>query len=264
MRRKTVDGQVGLLLLVVLGLVIAIVLSIASRSLSDVVLSRQERENSAAFELAEQGVEEALLSIGSGAGAVGGVVEDSTGVISGQYQISEQDSLDFYLKAGEQAEIDLSTYSGTEVELQWTRDGDNEEDVSCSSEGDGNAPASIEIIAIQNNGDVIREYYNGYNCSVLSNGFSNSTLAGSNGFVSRVVYSLPAGANQTRVMRVKPYYSGATLQAVGAGGLPLQMYLIEASAQGGEADKEIKVKRLRDSAGSVFDYALFSGTTIVK
>jgi hypothetical protein len=43
-----------------------------------------------------------------------------------------------------------------------------------------------------------------------------------------------------------------------------QLYLIQARAAGGDAQKEIEVRRGLDAPGAVFDFALFSGTTIVK
>lgn len=256
--RKQPSGQVGLLLLVVLGLVISVVLSIAARSLSDVVLSRQERENNAAFSVAESGVEAALLRINeSGEEASGQVaIADSTGLVTGQYRVNLE-SFDLYLKAGDLGEIDVSGALST-VTVKWTRENNAGEDVACSGEGANNAPAALEVIVVKSDETVDREYYNASGCS-LGNGFAESQM-GSDGFVSQVTLSLPANA---LLLRVRPLYTGATVQVSGDG-LSTQMYLVQAEAQGGDADKEIEVKRSRDAAGSIFDYALFSGETIVK
>lgn len=252
-------GQVGLLLLVVLGLVISVVLSIAARSLSDVVLSRQERENSTAFELAETGVETALQKINAG-DLTGGSLSGA-GDLTGNYAIQEQDSFDLFVRAGEMAEVDLLGYPAINtLQVRWSREGDEEEDVDCVSEGNGNAPASLELIAIKTDNTVSRSYYNSAGCTTLPNGFSNATLNGSSGFISEISYSLPG---DTRYLRLRPYYSGSTLRVDGSG-LALQMYLVQANAEGGDADKEIEVKRSRDAAGSIFDYALFSGSSIIK
>lgn len=244
-------------MLVVLGLVISVVLSIAAKSLSDVVLSRQERENNAAFAIAESGVEQALLKISQGDFS-GDNLADSTGLVTGSYSVAGVNSFDLFLKAGEQAEMDMSGYSGT-VTISWTRTSDPSENVACSGEGAGNAPASLEIIAIKSSQTVEREYYDGYNSCVSGNGFADGS-AGAGGFRSRVSYAVPAN---TAYLRVKPLYTGATVQVSGSG-LSTQMYLVQSGAAGGDADKEIEVKRSRDSAGSIFDYALFSGETIVK
>lgn len=257
--RKNRSGQVGLLLLVVLGLVISVVLSIAARSLSDVILTRQERENSAAFAVAEKGVEAALLAIRNGelpGTAVG--IADSTGLVSGEYQALEINSFDLYVKAGEQAEINLSGYGSPTVSVNWTKKSDPSENVGCGGEGAGNSSASLELIAVRSGSRVARSYYNAYGCS-LGNNFSGSS-SGSGEYLSRVSYTLPSG---TELLRLRPLYTGATI-SVGGAGLTTQMYLVQSSATGGDAQKEIEVKRTRDSAGSVFDYALFSGESIVK
>lgn len=259
--RKNLSGQVGLLLLVVLGLVISVVLSIAARSLSDVVLSRQERENNAAFSIAESGIEAALLAISEGGTLPEGslAIGDSIGLVSGQYRIGQINSFDLFIKAGEAAEIDLSGYVGPSVTLRWTKSADSSENVGCTGEGANNAPAALEVIAVKSDQSVERDYYNAYNCA-LGNGFADS-LIGSDGFRSSVVYTLPSG---TSLLRLKPLYTGATLQVTGNSSLTTQMYLVESEAAGGDADKEIQVTRSRDAAGSIFDYALFSGESIIK
>lgn len=256
--KKHPSGQIGLLLLVVLGLVISVVLSIAARSLSDVVLSRQEKENNAAFAVAEQGVEAALLSIIGNdlpAGAV--TIADAGGLVTGAYDVSQIGSFDLYVKAGDQAEINLAGSTGT-VSVSWTKISDVEENVSCVGEGTGNAPASLEIITLKSNETVERDYYNGSGC-VIANGFDSSSPHGG-AFLSTVNYTVPALGVK---LRLRPYYSGATLRVEGAG-LSTQMYLVQSEAAGGDSEKEIEVKRSLDSAGSIFDYALFSGSSIVK
>jgi len=76
------SGQIGLILLVVMSLVIAIAMSLASRSLSDTVLSRQESESSKAFRLAETGVEQALNALRT-SGVPNGAITQTEGIYSG-------------------------------------------------------------------------------------------------------------------------------------------------------------------------------------
>jgi len=83
MQNKFPKGQVGLLLLVVMGIVVALVMSVASRSLSDTVLSRQERESSAAFAVAETGVERALNILRTTPGSVNDTKFDVGGFVEG-------------------------------------------------------------------------------------------------------------------------------------------------------------------------------------
>jgi len=127
-------------------------------------------------------------------------------------------------------------------------------------EGLGNAPASLEIIALKSDQTVERSYYNGFGAGCVSgNGFDVSNSHGG-AFLSTVSYAVPVLGEK---LRLRPFYSGATVRVEGAG-LLTQMYLVQSEATGGDSEKEIEVKRSLDSAGSIFDYALFSGASIVK
>jgi len=253
-------GQIGILLLVVLGLVISLVLSIASRSMTDLTASRHDREGGVAFTMAETGIEQALLTISEGS-IPPGTVSFSEGAYATSYSVSGAGNFDLYVKEGDLAELNLTDWGGTEVTIKWTLSAVPGENPGCISEGSGKAPAALEVFSLIDTAgtkSVQREYYNGYNC-VLSNGFGAS-LTGAPTYLSRVVYTVPAG---TTHLRVRPIYSGATIVVEGAG-LTGQLYVIKSSAVGVDSQKDIEVKRTNESAGSVFDYALFSGSTIAK
>jgi len=249
------------MLLVVLGLVMSIVLSIAARSLTEVVLSRQERENNAAFAMAETGVEQALVAITNNEVPVG--VVDINGTveadITGQYRVNQLPRLNLYLKAGEESEVLLAGYTAQNIVIEWTKINDLSENLDCVGQGSNRAPAALEVVAL---GETVleRRYVNAYNCN-LSNNFEDGQ-EGTGEYRSRLVYGIPAG---TAAVRIKLLYSGATIAVRGTmSGLPTQMYLVQVSAEGSESEKEIEVKRSRESPGSIFDYALFSGESIVK
>jgi len=250
------SGQVGLLLLVVMGLVVGIALSLASRSLSDTVLSRQESESSKAFRLAEDGVEQALNNLRLGT-TEGSIILPGDGVFSGSTQVGSQTSFGLYVKEGDQAHLDTTGFTGN-LAITWSRTSDARENPSSCSEGSGNAPAAIEIIAHKNDNTAAFSYYNPYGCA-LPNNFVDSS-SGSNGYVSSVSYPVAAG---TVAVRIRPIYTDATISVSGSG-LSTQLYLIQSQATGGDAQKEIEVKRGLDAPASVFDYALFSNTSIVK
>lgn len=262
MNKKILDGQIGLLLLVIMGVVVALVISVASRSLSDTVLSRQERESSAAFSLAETGVENALSSLrqGSVPNGVASLV-DSTGLVSGGYEVSPTTSYSLYVKEGETASLDLNGFVGASVDVYWTKKSDSSENLSCTSEGSGRAPAALEVSAIQKgSGTAERSYYNAFGCNLPDNGFLASVSGGAD-YLSKVA-SLPIPAN-TSELRIRPVYTGATISVAGAG-LLTQLYLIQSSATGGDAQKEIEVKRGLDAPPTVFDFAVFSAGSLVK
>lgn len=251
------SGQVGLLLLVVMGIVISLVLSVAARSLSDIALSRQERENSASFAIAESGVEQALLQLSENPETVtGGGLSGIVDFVDGSYTVGALNSYDLYVKEGETAEIDL-TGTPNSVVVSWVKSG---EAPGTCTEGSGSAPAALEIALIDASNTVTRAYYNAAGCDLSgTNGFASADT-GTGGFGSSVPI---VNAASYEYLRIKPLYNGTTVNVSG-NGLVSQLYLIRSKAYGGDVRTDIEAKRSLEAAGSVFDYALFSGTTIIK
>lgn len=249
------------MLLIVMGVVIALAMSLASRSLSDTVLSRQELESSTAFRLAESGVESALNSLRTG-DVPAGSQPLSSGIYAGSFGVETLESYGLYIKEGEQAYLDLTGFSG-QLTIRWTKKSDtNTESIPCTDEGSGNAPAAIEVIAHRAGASQVRyNYYNPYSpgCDLGGNNFDDSVSGGSE-YLSQVSYT-PSGG--TTALKIRPLYANATITVSGSN-LATQLYQIESQAEGGDAQKEIEVKRGLDAPPSVFDFALFSGSTIVK
>ena len=257
MQNKFPKGQVGLLLLVVMGIVVALVMSVASRSLSDTVLSRQERESSAAFAVAETGVEKALNILRTTPGSVSNTTFDVGGFVEGNYRVDSMTSYNLYVKELDVAQLDVAGFTG-DLEISWTKKGASNEDLVCGTEGSGGSSSAIEVTAI--NGAtmaVTRNYYNSFNSCGFSNGFASSADGGTK-YLSRVSYYVVAG---TTILRIKPIYSGATISVAGSS-LPTQLYLIKSRAVGGDAQKEIEVTRGLNASPAIFDFALMAGGVI--
>lgn len=265
-------GQVGLMLLVIVAAVVALIMSVASRSLSDTVLSRQEKESSAAFSVAETGIETAFneLRLGSATPdetATFTVTSPTGSTITGKYGVFPTSTFALYMKEGETAHLNLAGYTGATVDIYWTKKGDLSEDIPAPCvEGSGTSPAAIEINAILELSDRnVLSYINSSSCSGGPAGFLNS-LDGGATYRSRLTYTIPTTPTyptKATALRIKPLYAGATIQVTGTN-LPTQLYKVQASGAGGDAQKEIEVKRGLDAPASIFDYAIFSGGTIVK
>ncbi len=257
MKSNCQKGQIGLLLLVVMGVVFALVMSVASRSLSDTVVSRQEQESSAAFAVAETGIEKALNELRLGTSTTA-TVNYSASFGEGSYKIENPTTLSLYVKELETAQLELSVYVPTLI-ISWTKKSDVTENLLGCTEGSGNAPAALEVSAIAAT-TISRTYYNPRGCNPGSNGFLSTAVNGGSVYRSQVTYSVPAG---TTIVRVKPIYSGATI-SIPVPGVEAQLYVIKSRAVGGDAQKEIEVKRGLDAPPSIFDFALFSAGSIVK
>lgn len=259
MQKRWLDGQIGLLLLVIMGIVIALVMSVASRSLSDTVLSRQERESSAAFSIAETGVENAMNALRSpGPGVIAGNLSGLDNFVTGTYMVADLKSYSLFVREGETAHLDTTDFSGI-LTISWTRKTDKSENITTCTEGSNAAPAAIEISEINATG-VKHSYYNPAGCSPQNNGFDSSTIDGGDVYRSSIQYLVPAN---TVAVRIKPIYAGAMIAVVGEN-LKTQLHLINSQAAGGDAKKEIEVKRGLDAPASIFDYAIFAGGTIIK
>lgn len=259
MRNVYRSGQIGLMLLLVTGLVVSLVLSIASRVITDTSLSRQEKENNESFAIAESGVEQALLSLSQGQTDLSNIPLSNTGsVVSGNFDLMASSSFDMYLKEGETAQIDL-TGTPSNIVLKWGKDG---EDPGTCTEGTGTAPAAVEVSIFLSTAVVNRAYYNPNRCAATlatTNNFAaSSAISGT--FVNSQNIALPANAI---FMRVKPLYNGTTVNVSGTN-LKSQLYKVQSFAAGADSRSDIEVARSLDAAGSVFDFALFSNTTIVK
>lgn len=267
MRKKIYEGQIGLILLVVVGLVVGLIMSIASRSISDSALSRKGKENNATFSVAESGIEMALQALANGGTPPEGkqIFEDSTGNITGSYEVTKTTSFELYVKEGESAQIDLTEGLGS-VLVNWVRD-PSEKPATCI-EGSGNAPAALEITLLTTENVVSRRYYNSYcvasgscSCNLTASNSFGSAIVGLSGYLS----GKSVVVDGMKLMRLKPIYNGATIRVTtGNNVFNSTLFLVQSSATGGDANKEIEVKRSPDTAGSVFDYALFSGGVITK
>lgn len=259
MQKEYLRGQVGLLLLVIMGVVVALVMSVASRSLSDTVLSRQERESSAAFAVAETGVENALNALQNPQGPIAGSLTDVEGFVSGNYQVDNLNSYGLYLREGETAHLDLTGFNGANLRINWTRKNDKSEDLACGTEGSGGSAAGVEINEMNEVANTtVRSYFNPSNCDFSTNGFDTSSQGSE--YRSTIIYPVAVSAT---ALRIKPIYAGATI-AVTGNNLQTQLYKIQSKASGGDAQKEIEVKRGLDAPSSIFDFAVFTTGTIVK
>ena len=250
-------GQIGLMLLIIMAVVVALVLSLASRSLSDTVLSRQDVESNGAFQSAESGVEAALNQIRQNPAPT--TIPISMGIFQGNSKVSLTPNYALYVREGETAQLSTVGVTGN-LTIYWTKKTDAAENLTCVSEGSGKAPAAMGIAMYQPAGNTVSyKFYNPAGCTLPGNGFAAGT-AGVGDYLSSASVALTAGTTYVRIM---PLYDGATVAAAG-NGLSAQLYLIQSTTSGGDAQSDIQVQRSIEAPGSVFDYALFSGSTIVK
>jgi hypothetical protein len=252
-------GQAVLLVLLVIAIALGFGLSIISQSVSDVRISKQEQEASRAFNAAEAGIEEALKNV-TGAGVGGSLTVDGIEV---SYDVDSNAYFNNSLKENESVEVDLS---GAEVGLNtlrinWVDSNSQIENPGTCVASSGQSPASL-LIAVTDNLDQ-QEKYGVNSCALNSdNGMVDISDVGSSTFLRQ--YDVAVDSNDVLV-RIRPIYNKASISVVGNVDLPTQAYVINSTAQAPTLEsKAIEVMRTEPATPSIFDYVLFSGTSIVK
>ena len=246
-RRSSQVGQAGLIVMLVMVVLLTLGISIASRSTLDVSQSTQEAETSRVFDAAEAGIERALDTDV----ALTYVAEDYTvDDLSGSYTVSEINELEVALDESQVVAVNTDGYAG-DVLLEWSK-------VSSCAEDN---PASI-VVSIYDStiGTVRRFAYEG--CD-----HSDEFLAPNDSASSPYMFATTITVtNDEDLVRVRPLYSETWLRATGDVNFPIQYHQIFSTASNevsGET-RAISVDRTIPTAPAIFDYVLFSGSTITK
>lgn len=254
------SGQIGVAILLTMTVLLTMGLSIASRSTEDLFLSEQQVESARVFNAAEAGVEDALSANFDfqGQSKTGSVTTISDTTVD--YSVTKQNVLETRLFEGVTVKVDVDDSGvGTgltaerNILLQWSKEND------CASQD----PASLIVSIFYLDAGVTRARYYAYGACDRGDGFTLGN-AGTDGYFRQVNLPLLAG---DLFVRVKTVYNDTNLRVSGIGWtLPVQAYNIRSEAKNvlGNETRAVEVNKTLDAAPSVMDYALFSGTTIVK
>lgn len=251
-------GQVGIIILLVVVVVSTIGISVVSRTSTDVSLSRSNEASNSALDAAESGVEQALSNAAdtdpTNANKTTGSVTSIPGVSVG-YTVDRRSSLTATVDEGASVGLDVTgAANGNTLTIAWAKETD------CTTQ----TPASLAVTVYKTVGStpMVRKYYAGACPHNPDDGFPQAS-AGSNGYFRTVDIPLEAG---DVLVRIRTVYNQSDLVIAGSGGyaLPVQQFLIRSTAQqdSGKETKAVQVDRSLPMPPSVFDYTLFSGTTI--
>jgi Tfp pilus assembly protein PilX len=294
------SGQALLIILLVMAVILTIALSIASRSVTDISVSKQEDDAARAFSAAEAGIEQALN---------GGTVAIS-GLSSGGSFSANVVGL---AASGKQYVIPLLVSSGEAVPIWFVNhDSSNNNALTCSTNlacstarqfllcwGDSTAsanPATIPALELSvfytssgNNWSTAKIARAAFDpSSSRSNGFTTTGFTAPqviNGTTFPYCQSInldstamfpgtPAiasrgsnAADQTgpQFMRIKLFYNTDKAYPVGinitdSGTLPPQGSNVNSLGQSGDADRRIQVDQLYRDLPPIFDFGLYSGS----
>jgi hypothetical protein len=239
------SGQVGIILLLITVVMLTVGISVVSRSTSDLNISNTSEQSNRALDAAESGVEQALSQdLKNYTPPTGG-----SGPINVNTQVSSSRSLQAFVDQGYTVGVDLTGVI-TPVTVQWAKES------SCSSR------ASLVLTIFSTASPAVRRIYASANTCSHNDNFNAPVSAGSNGYSSSTTVTTAAG---DYLMRIRPLYYSSDVQVTG-NNLPVQAYTVTSSAQNttGKETKVVQVDRTLPIPPSVFDYVLYSGTSITQ
>ena len=246
-RRSSEVGQAGLIVMLVMVVLLTLGISIASRSTLDVSQSTQEAETSRVFDAAEAGIERALNTTESLTFTADTYTVDD---LSGSYTVSEINELEVALDESQVVAVNTDGYSG-DVKIEWSKVDNCVED----------SPASIVVSIFDSSVGTVRRF--AYEGCDNSDDFLTPNDSASSPYVYATTITV---TNDEDLIRVRPLYNETWLRATGDANFPTQYHQIFSTASNEDSGetRAILVDRTIPTAPSIFDYVLFSGTTITK
>ncbi len=251
-----------MLLVVVLTMIVALTvgLSVVSRTITNLKISKQNEESQRAFQAAEAGIEQALQST-SGPSTL-----EFTNNSKYTTSITNPQGTEFLLNGGEVVEQDagldiwLSEYPAYanpitgSVTIHWV----TSEQQSCTtSSGEGTKPA-LEIVTISGSTispSVDKNVYD--SCGRVT----GSVVPGAGGTVEGITFN--SGVNIPIVngllMRVIPVYNSAKIGVTSSVSLPVQGTLVNSVGESGETIRKVQYFSSHPQVPlEIFPYSLIS------
>ncbi|OGJ21984.1 MAG: hypothetical protein A2804_02710 [Candidatus Pacebacteria bacterium RIFCSPHIGHO2_01_FULL_46_10] len=255
-------GQVALIVLLIMTVGLTLGASLASRTVMDVSLSRQEQEGGRTFQAAESGIEDALSQDFSTLFPGGQTTYSNTLSLEGSdvsYSIEKKNTLETRVDEGGVAQIDVTgAVNGNSITILWGKG------LGCSDSDKSKNAASLAIRMYNVNGGTTTARNLRYAACSYTDGFSTTGVSGdaTNGYT----VSLALQTNDT-IVNIHPLYNDAAVTVQGGGWtLPTQYYSIQSTARNtvGNETKVIQLSRTIPANPSILDFVLYSGGTIVK
>jgi len=264
--RTAQSGQVGLVIILVMVVVSTIGLSVAGRSTQEVTTTRQSQEAAKTFAAAESAIERVLSDSADTSFSFAGdeynvSFNDLAETTQVDVGIQKQYSFEERVKEGVTVEVDVAnSLAGNILQIQWS-----------SSRVCTDNPASLLIQLVNGVGSAATSRYVTVAPCNHGDNFDSINPNDSNfwGTEYSLKYNLPLQANDTLV-RIIPVYADTPLSvaAYGSWTLSPQQFTITSvgknQAEGGRETKAVQVERSRPFAPGILDFAMVSGTTIVK
>lgn len=269
-------GQALVIILLVLAVALTVVLSVVSRSVTDIAITTKEEDASRAFSAAEAGVEEALItgadvadvSIGEAKYSVD--VEDlAVGGREFPYpeKISAGDAATvWFISHAPDGSLTCPTcYTGSSMKVCWgepgTRNGSSDTPALEAATFYKTSGGEYRVARAAFDPNATRRADNSFSTPSLANG--SCSIAGQNyAFATNVSFSGFNTGLQLSHLRLlyntdRPHSVGAT---VPSGQLPSQGKKIQSTGTAGEATRKVEVYELFSDLPPIFGLGVFTGS----
>jgi len=249
------SGQIGVVILLIMVVILTVGLSVATRTTEQTFLTTQTVESARVFNAAEAGAE-AALSLDFDA-----LTEQTTGTLTTipdttiNYEVTPQNDFETKLFEGVPVALDVTGVpAGEGLVIRWSRQ-------DCAAD-----PAAFLVVIYSQTGPTTSARYRALgNCARGDNFEQAATLAPAEPL--RYEFTLALEAGDTAV-RLHPLYNNTDIAVSGTSGwtLPTQIYAIRSEARNdlGNETRVIQVNRTLPTAPAILDFAVFSGSSIVK
>jgi len=270
LRRQSQSGQIGIIIILIMIVMLTIGLSLVAQSSTNLSLSTQEEQSTQVFNAAEAGVEQALSTdfstLADTYTAPQFTFQNSNANANVNYTITKKHILDTRLFQGDTATVQLwdtaNKQTVSNLIIDWAS---GARDCSTTPQ-----PASLIIstYSIDPITKVVSVRHDAF--AVCDHKDNIGTVGTGSGYQGEKVLTVTAN---DAFMRIKPVYNDTVLHVTGSGyvsdltnQLPVQYYSILSTAQNssGNETRAVQVNRTLSVAPYIMDYALFSGTTLVK
>ncbi|MCC6711088.1 MAG: hypothetical protein IT416_01920 [Candidatus Pacebacteria bacterium] len=253
------QGQVGLIVLLIMVVILALGLSLAARTSQQAQIAIQQEDTTRVFNAAESGIEAALADIyqAESAGTVNELSEElanldiSDSASDINYSITKSNILETHLKQGTSTELRVPAAGS--ISFYWATE------AACTD------TASLLLSIYADNGSqVTARHYAVGNCSGASTRGDNFIANDAGPAPYKYAYTLFTTADD-QFVRVKPVYNDTDIKIVGSPAV--SQFTINSQAQNTLANQETRtfeVKRTLSTAPAFMEYALVSGSSIIK
>lgn len=286
MSAHTSKGQALIIILLVLAVAATVVLSLISRSITDITITTKERDSSRAFSAAEAGIEEALVGGPTSATLPGGenyavtvgTVGEGTNEFVWPQEILSGDTVPLWLVShatdGSLTCADGKCFAAPSLKVCWGREG--------TSGSDSQTPAVEVVVLYKTSGSyrVARASLDPNSARRTSNKFdapdSNNCAIGGKTFPfgENITFSdlgIPASvynsADGLQTARIRLLYNTSTPHPVGFSApvtFPGQGKKLTSVGTSGESTRRLEVFQSFTDLPPVLDFAAFSSSSITK